>query len=167
MSFEQINLDPNELLAAANENLNARFYASSRLESKQLYQQLVDGQSVPFMHIGTQDSGEVVTDLVLDHSEYVGAISFSRFRKGLAMLMLSIKHRLDKNLSMNPLFSETGEVLFNVPGVHEAEDGTNVLVAGLQQVGPGHAALKLMYLNPTEYIKAAAEVSDPPSSSNA
>ena len=165
MSFDEINLEPSKLLASVNEHLNLCFFACPRAEAKQLYQLLVDGGSEPFLHIQAGSKGEVVLELQLDHSEHIGKLSFSQFRKALAMMMLAIKHRVDENLNLNPLYSETGQILFNVPGVLESGETTNVMVCGLDQLGAGRAALRLMYLNPTQYIQAAAEVSDPPAAS--
>ncbi|HAU68552.1 MAG TPA: hypothetical protein DCW52_09175 [Gammaproteobacteria bacterium] len=160
MSFHEISLNPEQFLAAFNEQLNNRFYALSRAESKILYQQLIDGEPEPFMQIDAGEGGEVICDLVLDYSEHVGKMSFSKFRKGLAMMMLNIKNRLDEKKSLNPMSSDTGEVLFNVPGVLQETDATNVIVCSFAQAGPGRATLKLMYLNPESYVQAAAAVSD-------
>jgi hypothetical protein len=160
MSFQEINLDPAQFLAAFNENLNNRFYAQSRAEAKILYQQLVDGESEPFMHIGVADTGEVICNLSLDYSEYVGKISFSKFRKALAMMMLNIKRRLESDQGFNPLVSESGEMLFNVPGVLQGADATNVIVCSFSATGPGRASIRLMYLNPESYVQAAAAVSE-------
>ena len=160
MSFQEISLDPAQFLAAFNEQLNNRFYALPRAESKILYQQLVDGEPEPFMQIDAGEGAEVVCNLVLDASEHVGKLSFSKFRKGLAMMMLNIKNRLDEQKSLNPMCSDTGEVLFNVPGVLKETEATNVIVCSFAQAGPGRATLKLMYLNPESYVQAAAAVSD-------
>lgn len=160
MSFQEISLDPVQFLAAFNDQLNNRFYAHSRADAKILYQQLVDGEPEPFMEIGAGDSGEVICNLVLDHSEHVGKLSFSKFRKGLAMMMLNLKNRIDEEKSLNPMSSDSGEVLFNVPGVLESAGDTNVIVCSFSQAGPGRATLKLMYLNPESYVQAAAAVSD-------
>ena len=156
MSFEQINLDPRQLLSAVYENLDNRFYTAARHHAKQLFQTILEGGSVPFMQIKTAATGTVTIELQLDHSEHVGPMSFSHFRKCLAMLMLSIKHHVDEQLPMNPLFSDNGDVLFNVPGVLEEESCTNVLVSGLKQLGPGRAAVTLMYLNPNHFLQAVA-----------
>ena len=157
MSFESISLQPPQLLAAINENLNNRFYAASRAESKQAYQQLIAGQTVPFMLIGVEDGAQIQCDLKLDDSEFVGNISYSKFRKALAMMMLGIKNRLEAEQNLNLMQSDAGDTLFNIPGVHQDEDGANVIVCGISQNGPGRAFINLMFLDPQAYVNAAAE----------
>ncbi len=156
MSFQEINLDSAQFLAALNDNLNNRFYAQSRANAKTLFQQLVEGEAQPFMRIGVADAGDILCDLTLDHSEHVGKISFSKFRKALAMMMLNIKDRVEAQRPLNPMVSETGDILFNIPGVLQGADATNVIVCGVSQTGPGRATAKLMYLNPEAYVQAAA-----------
>lgn len=167
MSFQEINLDPAQFLAALNDNLNNRFYAQSRSNAKILFQQLLEGEAQPFMRIGVADSGDIVCDLLLDHSEHVGKISFSQFRKALAMMMLNIKERVDAQRPLNLMTSENGEILFNIPGVLQGADATNVMVCGVAQSGPGRATAKLMYLNPESYVQAAAATATSASSDTA
>ena len=47
------------------------------------------------------------------------------------------------------------DALFNIPGVLNSEEGTNVIVCGLRQTAPGHVTIRLMYLNPEGYAEAA------------
>lgn len=156
MSFQTIDLDPAQFLKALNDTLDNRFFTASRQESKMLYQRLVDSQTEPFLQIGVAEQGEVICDLMLDYSEHQGDISFSRFRKNLAMMMLNIKERIEAEKELNPMVSDTGEVLFNVPGVLNEDDETNIMVCGFAQAGPGRAVVKLMYIDPAAYVEAAS-----------
>lgn len=155
MSQSEVTLDPAKLLHAIVENLNAHFYAANRDASKRVYQLLLEGKNFPFMRIEMGDVGEVLCELALDHSEHVGKINYSQFRKGLAVMMLGIKQRLDAQQSLNIMSSDDGELLFHIPGIHKSSEGVNVIVCGLRQTAPGMALVRLMYLNPESYAEAA------------
>lgn len=155
MTQQEVNLDPRQLMAALIENLDRHFYAASRDDAKQLYKALADGNIARFMHVKMEDDSELFCHLALDSTQYVGKLNFGRFRKGLAMMLLSAKKRLEKGEDLNVMNSQSGDVLFNVPGIVNADDGTNVLVCGLQQAAPGQVTIRLMYLNPDHYADAA------------
>jgi hypothetical protein len=156
MSHEQVSIQPRALLSAINENLNRYFYADSRDSSKQLFKIIADGQSTPFMKINMGDSGEVYCELKLDTTLHVGKLNFSKFRRGLAAMMLGIHTRLEADEALNVMTSQNGDIMFNIPGVFQAddEDETNILVCGMSQTGPGKAYISLMYLDPTQYVEA-------------
>lgn len=155
MSHEAVDLDPRKLLNAFTQNLNHHFFAETRNVAKLLFKQLLDGEQVAFMHIQMEDGGEIHCTLSLDVSEYVGKINFGRFRQGLAMMMLGITKRLEAEQDITAMKSQSGEILFNIPGILNSEDGTNVIVCGLRQSAPGHITMRLMYLNPESYAEAA------------
>ncbi|MFT5572810.1 MAG: hypothetical protein ACI9FR_001734 [Cryomorphaceae bacterium] len=159
MSHEQVNIQPKALLSAINENLNRYFYADSRDSSKQLFKILSDGQSTPFMKIEMGDSGEIYCELKLDTSLHVGKLNFSKFRKGLAAMMLGIHTRLEADDALNVMNSQNGDTMFNIPGIYQAQDDeeTNILVCGMSQTGPGLACINLMYLDPEQYVEAVVE----------
>lgn len=154
MSTTDVTIQPKALLAAVNDNLNRYFYADSRDPAKQLFKVLTNGESVPFMKIDMGESGEVYCELCLDTTLHQGNLNFSKFRKALAMMMLAIQNRLDADEELNLMHSQTGEMLFNIPGILKSEDATNVLVCGMRQKGPGLADIQLMYLDPNDYAKA-------------
>ena len=172
MSHEAVDLDPRNLLTALTQNLNHHFYAESRDSAKQLYKKILGGEQVPFMRIQMEGGAEIFCKLSLDISEFVGKINFGRFRQGLAMMMLGITKKLEGDDELNIMSSQSGEVLFNIPGILNSEEGTNVIVAGLQQVAPGQVTIRLMYLNPEGYAEAAiagrekANENSKPNSSN-
>jgi hypothetical protein len=160
MSYQQISLNPKLLLAAVNENLNRHFYADARDSSKALYKAICAGKQVPFMRIDTGESGEVYCELCLDSSLYVGSLNFAKFRKALAMMMLGIKARTESDKPLNAMSSETGEILFNIPGIVNEHDQINVMVCSFKQMGPGLSHVKLMYLDPEKYAAAAQQAAD-------
>ncbi|NNC98631.1 MAG: hypothetical protein HKN85_00455 [Gammaproteobacteria bacterium] len=155
MSHYEINLQPDKLLQAVLENLNQQFFADSRAQSKLLYKSIADGRQMPFMQIAVDDSGEVICELALDHSQFSGSLNFGKFRKCLAMMLKGLSIKLEKHAQngegFNMMNSDQGQLLFNIPGVVMSEDGVNVLVFGLSQAGPGLATIRLMFLDPAQY----------------
>lgn len=165
MSHSEVTIDSPKLLFAILENLNTQFYATNRDASKRVFQLLVEGKNIPFMRIDMGEAGEVLCELSLDHSEHVGKLNFSSFRKVLAVMMLGIKERLEAEKSLNIMSSESGELMFHIPGIHHSSDGINVIVSGFRQTAPGMAVVRLMYLNPEHYAEAArAAAKDKPAS---
>jgi len=160
MSYQEVSLAPKLLLAAVHENLNRHFYADNRDSAKSLYNTISKGSSAPFMRIDTGDAGEIFCELTLDSSLYVGKLNFGKFRKTLAMMMLGLKTRIENDQPLNAMSSETGETLFNVPGVVKDGDQTNVMVCGFKQLGPGLSTVNLMYLDPDEYMQALQQAAD-------
>ncbi|MFT6407509.1 MAG: hypothetical protein ACJAQ6_000921 [Arenicella sp.] len=160
MSYQQVSLNPKLLLAAVNENLNRHFYAGARDSSKALYKAIEQGVQAPFMRIDTGDSGEVFCELSLDSSLYVGNINFGKFRKSLAMMMLGIRTRTENDEPLNAMTSQSGEIMFNIPGIVNEGNQINVMVCSFQPMGPGLASVKLMYLDPDKYAAAAQKASD-------
>jgi len=155
MSYQEVSLNPKLLLAAINTNLNSHFFASKRPAAKQLYHEIADGKDAPFMRIDTGEAGEVLCELALDSSMYVGKLNFGRFRKSLATMMLAITDRIDAEEKLNALSSQQGEIMFNVPGFVNEDEQLNVMVCSFKSLGPGMATVRLMYLDPEQYVAAA------------
>jgi hypothetical protein len=160
MSYQQIDLDPTLFLGALLENLNSHFFANSRDESKQLYMSLAGQKAVPFMHVNAAESGEIFCDLALDNSQYVGKLNYGQFRKCLAVMMHSISNRIEAKQDLNVMNSENGDILFNVPGIVQSDSTVNVLVSGISQAGPGKIVIRLMFLEPSQYITAVSPETD-------
>ena len=167
LTHHEANLDPRKFLTAFVENLNFHFFKKQRASAKRVFQNLADGKRSEFMLINLGELGEIECGLVLDHSEYVGDLGFGSFRQTLALMMEAIVDRLERGAELNILNNETGDVLFNIPGMTRTEDGkTNVLVCGLRQAGPGVATIQLMFLNPDKYAEALAATLDQPEQDN-
>ena len=159
MSNEEVNLDPKALLTAMHNNLNTQFFSDSRDDAKQLFNAIADGKQVPFMRINTESHGEIICHLNLDHSQYIGKLNFGNFRKALALLLKRVAEKISGNEDLNVLNSEHGDTIFNVPGIIESENNVfNVLVSGLRQHAAGQMSIRLIFLDPTQYADAAAQV---------
>ena len=150
MNQQQLDLDPRQYLAALMENLNSRFYADTRVNSKALFNSLIDQQTLDFMQIGSLGSGEITCLLTLDHSQYSGKLSYGKFRECLATMMRRIAAKLHNKENLNVMVDETGGMLFNIPGLVETDNTINILVNGLSQNEAGKATICLMFIEPSD-----------------
>lgn len=153
--MSQVNLKSKVVLEAIKSNLNHQFFVESRDHAKSLFNTLSDGKSFPLMKFELGENGDVFCELELDSSEHIGKLNFGKFRKGLAMMLLGIHQRLEADEGINPMSSNSGELMFNIPGILKSEDNVNIMVCSFRQLAPGLASVRLMYLNPEAYAQAA------------
>lgn len=153
--MSQVNIKPEVVLGAINANINHQFFVATRDKAKTLFNSLHEGKRLPLMKFDLGEKGEVLCELELDSTEHVGKLNFGKFRKALAVMMLGIQQRLETNESLNPLTSDSGELLFNIPGILKSAEDVNVLVCSFRQLAPGLSSVRLMYLNPHAYAEAA------------
>ena len=169
MTSGSAQLSPAVLLGAMINNLDHQFFLADRSTAKQAFHKIEDGSQVPFMKLGFSDNTEIQCLMALDSSEFRGKLNFGRFRKNLAMMMHTIKECIEQDAPLNQMHSDTGEVLFNLPGIIHEGDTVNVMVCGLNQVTAGQAIVKLMFLDPDAYqgaIAAAREGAEESSTQN-
>ena len=157
MSNHEVSLSPKLLLAAVLNNLNLHFFDSSRDQAKQFYKVLCDESPAPFMKIDTGETGDVFCELSMDQSLYVGKLNYGKFRKSLASMMHAIKNRLEDDTPLNAMSSNTGEILFNIPGIVQEDNQVNIMVCSFRQLGPGLATVRLLYLDPVNYATAVKD----------
>lgn len=150
-----MNIKESDLMSAVNAGLNACFYDASREVSKQIFNEINSGKQVQFMKMSATNGNEIHCDISLDASQYDGKLNFSKFRRGLAVMMMAIAQRIDAGESLNMLSSETGDIMFNVPGIVKSGDVINIVVAGFRQTDPGKGLVRLMYLEPNNYVETA------------
>ncbi len=154
MTTQAVSLHPNKLLKAIIENLNAQFFADQRDNAKRLFQFIQGGDTAPFMRIQTGDTGEIFCEIGLDHTEYTGKLSFGKFRKNLSTMIHVINERLKQEDRVQHLSSDTGEMLFNLPGiVEDKKDGVSMLVCSVKQRAPGLMMIRLMYLDAEQFLR--------------
>ena len=110
---------------------------------------------MPLMKLEMGDDDELLFELELDTTEYVGQLNFSKFRNILASMLVNVHHRLEAQESANPMRSDNGELMFNIPGVFNSEGTINIMVCSFRQLAPGLSLVRLMYLNPEAYAEAA------------
>lgn len=153
MSNFQIEIQPQQILAAVHQHLANSFFGQPKTEAKQLFKRISNGESVPFMEISSDDKGDVVCAIGLDHSEYVGKLNFSAFRDVLASHLRNVGEILGKKEDLNVFSNEqTGDILFNIPGMVARDGDINVLVTGIEQRKAGELTVKLMFLDPDNFV---------------
>ncbi|MBT8115252.1 MAG: hypothetical protein KJP04_07720 [Arenicella sp.] len=155
MNHQDVNLNPTEFLTAVVENLDGLFFAETREQSKRLFNEIMHGETMPFMLIQLGEAGEIKCDVSLDASKYVGKLNFSNFRKALAMMLMSINQRLKAESDLAILSSRDGDLLFNIPGIVKTADTVNMMVCGMRQNSPGVATVRLLFIDPDAYKQQA------------
>lgn len=147
----QIDLLPAELLGALHNNLSRRFFETKRDDAKQLYMAVRDGRVIPFMTIVIPDKGDIDCSLGLDHSQFVGQLNFTFFRRALASHLQRIADKLSEQEDLNMYTNETnGDKIFNIPGLVETDLAVNILVTGIEQRKAGSMTVRLMFLDPAQ-----------------
>lgn len=162
MSNHQVSLNPKLLLSAVLDNLNLHFFTSSRDTAKQFFKVLCNDHPAPFMKIDMGENGEVFCELSMDQSLYVGNLNYGKFRKNLAMMMNAIKKRIDEDAPLTAMTSNTGEIMFNIPGIVKEDDQINIMVCSFRQLGAGLATVRLMFLDPDKYSDAVQTANQAP-----
>ena len=154
MSDNELSISPEQLLRAIHQHVSGYFFDAKKAEAKQCFQQLSKGGQLPLLHISSQQHGDVAGVLALDSSEFIGRLNFSAFRDALASHLNNIAETLRNDDSLNMFTAEdTGAMLFNLPGFIEIDDTVNVMVCGVEQSKPGEIVIKLMFLDPANYLK--------------
>jgi len=151
----QIDLPPVELMTAVYNNLNKRFFETTRNDAKQLYVAISDGRGIPFMAIVVPEKGNINCSLALDQSQFVGKLNFSSFKKALASHLQRIAEKLGKQEDLNMYINEAnGDKIFNLPGLVETGDTVNILVTGIEQRKAGSMTIRLMFLDPENLARS-------------
>ena len=159
MSSGQLQLQGKDMIVTIAEHLNHLFYLSGRDEAKRAFKTIHEGNETPLFKLNTHKkndpskiTSEVACFLTLDASEHQGALNFSKFRQGLASMILGIQDRVENDKNLNIMRSDSGEMLFHIPGVLSEDGETNILVCGVAQSAPGKVQIKLMYIDPSNYV---------------
>lgn len=151
------SITPEAVLTLAANILYRAFFESSRIEAKQIYSGLDGGEARQLLRLAMDDDSELDVWLQLDESEYRGKLNYSGFKSHIGVLLARIKERLDGEGDANILESANGsEKLFNIPALVADGDAANVLVLGLGPAIPARLTLKLMYLDPSQFIQPGA-----------
>ena len=162
MSNASIELDLVELLKAIHSNINQRLLTASKAVAKNLFRDLAEGKSLPFMEINTPEMGDVSCKLALDRTQFIGTLNFSQFRNALVSHMQRIATTLQKKEELSVFTNEeTDDIIFYLPGIIEDGDTMNVLVTGIEQRTAGHMTVRLMFLDPTKLSIHSKGDSDP------
>jgi hypothetical protein len=90
----------------------------------------------------------------LDHSQFVGGLSFTRFRDALASHLERVGKQLRSKADLNVYTAkDSHDVIINIPGFVQAGDTLNILVTGIEQPHAGSIIVRLMFLDPALFKK--------------
>jgi len=152
MQNHEIQLQPQQILAAIHEHLVNTFFRQAKTDAKKAFTQLSSGESIPFIEISSESQGDVACMLALDHSEYIGKLNFSAFRDILGAHLHLVGEKLKSEENLNIFTNEqTGDMLFNIPGILQRDDAINVLVTGIEQRKAGELTIRMMFLDPANF----------------
>ena len=158
MGNYEIQIQPQQILAAIHEHLTNTFFRQPKTESKNVFTQISNGEHIPFLEISSQEKGDVVAALALDHSEFIGKLNFSAFRDILGAHLHLIGEKLKNEEALNVFTNEqTGDILFNIPGILERDNAINILVTGVEQRNAGELVVKMMFLDPANFVDAGTK----------
>jgi hypothetical protein len=152
------SMSPESLLTVAGNILHRFFFESSRNNAKRLFTDLAPGDAKHLLRLTMEDNSELDVWLQLDKTECQGRINFGGFKAQLTVLLERIKQRLEAGEDANIYDSETGgEKIFNIPALVVDKGIANVMVLGLGPAMPARITLKLLYLDPAQFMVAAPE----------
>jgi len=152
MSNMEIDVPPDKLLAVIHNHINDRFFEKTKHDSKRLFLAIESGKEVPFMKFGNQESGDVSCTLTLDHSQFVGRLSFSAFRSALASHLNRTASKIQNKESLNIFTNDAScDMIFHIPGFVESGGKLNILVTGVRQKEAGNLTIRMMFLDPAQF----------------
>jgi hypothetical protein len=149
-----------KFLTMAANLLYKAFFESSRTQAKNLYKELVSGETRPLTTVRMEDKSTVRFDVALEYSEFIGAMSFGAFRTSLTLLINSLGETLEKGKEITVFSShdDPNSIIFGVTSVTREIDDPNVMVLGANMAGEGPSVLlRLMYLDHKQFMVDAEE----------
>ena len=153
MSNVQVELQSAGLLTVIHNNLGSLFLEAEKTDAKLLFKSIASGDVVPFVKVATRGSGEIICDLTLDHSCFIGKLNFGSFRRALAMHLSRVAEKLQNKEDLNIYTNEeSGDMLFNIPGLIEDDGVVNILTTGIRQQRAGVLTIQLMFLDPANVV---------------
>jgi hypothetical protein len=146
--------DSRRLLVVMTDVLHRTVLSVPRAQAKAIFREIEKGGVAALVRLQLEDNTELLVQLSLDASEFVGTLRFSVFKQGLDAMLHTIAARLASKSEDLNLFTDesSGQRLFLLPGVVQDEGQTHVLVMAMSD-NPQKAALTicLQYLDPAQF----------------
>jgi hypothetical protein len=143
-----------KFLTVAANLLHKALIEPSRVQAKGLFRQLQEGRCMPLTRLQLEDRSTVRFDLSLEHSAYVGRLTFGALRAGVSLLINNIGEGLRAGKTPPCYSSEHNPnlLLFGVTAVTVEDQKTSVLALGadLSRNEPV-VELQLVYLDPSQF----------------
>lgn len=156
--YQSHALEPEKLITIAVNLLHSAFIDSSRDDAKRLFLEVKGGNTAHLVRIKMEDDSELGVDLALDYSEYLGKLNYAAFKNVLQAMLVRIAKQVQGDDKLNVFTdTESGNILFNLPGVMQDDEHLNMLVLGAERSVPGAVTLKLQFLDVSQFISEADE----------
>lgn len=158
MSQQQnISIDSRKLFNLAANLISAGFYKQKPEEAKKLFKTLKQGNLVKAGELKSENNNMIIpVKLALDYSEFSGQFNYPNFDTCLKALLQRFQTfgRQDKELKeLRTLTNEeTGEVIFNLPGLVQIGEDVNMLMAAVLPQ-EDHLVVRLLFIDPTQFKK--------------
>ena len=136
--------------------LDTYFFKETKHKARKLFKDIESGRVVGVASVGVKEDKNVKikVKLQLDHSDFQGLLTFHLFRQALDVMLKNLAARLRAKKDLNVYTSEeTGEVVFNVPGLVEDRGNVNVLMMGLL-AQEGQVIIRLQFFDPEQFKKS-------------
>ncbi len=159
-SYETHTLPTEKFLTVAANILHKTFAETPRTTAKNVFTTVFGGKRASLVTLKMEDDSESRFDLSLDHSEFRGKLNFGVFKSILGHMLSQLSEYLQSGKEI-PVFTDkdSGDVLFGLPGFFENKGDVNALLLGADLNTPGLVILKLQFVEPEQFFKAADEES--------
>lgn len=156
--YKQDTMEQEKFLTVAGNILYKALVEAPRTRAKNAYQAARDGKRVALMTVRMEDGSDLRFDVALDASEYRGKLNFGAFRASVTQLIGVLGEAVSQGKEL-PVFTEEtrASVLFGLPAITLEQGEHNVLMMAADTRGAGTVLLKLMYMEPGQFIKNEQE----------
>jgi hypothetical protein len=146
--------DSRRLLVVMTDVLHRTVLSVPRAQAKVIFRDIEKGGVVPLLRLQLEDNTELLVQLSLDVSEFVGTLRFSVFKQCLDAMLHTIAARLASKSDELNLFTDesSGQRLFLLPGVVQEQGRSQVLVMGMSHNSrEASLTICLQYLDPVQF----------------
>lgn len=157
MANQEITINLHQLLPLTLQSLDRLFLRSQKEKAKKLFKEIADGKVIDLGSLTFEDKRlePIKLRLALDHSEFVGLLTFHLFKVALQQTLQSIAVKLEKKQDLNIFESnDSEEIIFLTPGIIQQDEKINVMVVGVKPSLQA-ALIKLQFLDPEQFRKSS------------
>ncbi len=154
---QNLSMTREQLMVMSVNLLHRAFIETPRTESKKLYREIADGNTVAFTQVRMDDGGLLRFDMALDHSEYDGALNYSAFRASLATVLQNLANALQSEQDINTFNANNNpnNMIFGITGVTADREVPAVMVISAEvKPADGAVLLRPMYLDYQQFLRS-------------
>ena len=158
MSLTQTHkMEPDRFLTMAVNILHRTFIDGSRNDAKRSFREISAGKQVHLVRVKMEDESELIIDIALDSSEFIGKLNFAAFKHILQVMLVKISKQLQEDPGQLNIFTDTesGNMIFHLPGVMVDGENINIMVLGVNKGAPGSVILMLQFIDSKQFVPQA------------